>query len=298
MKEGVIKNIRRMIQYISASILPKEMLQIIYSKAVIGYVPNLKEPKTFNEKLQWYKLYYCSNDSVVSMCADKYEVRKYIKDKGFVEYLNDLYGVWDRVSDIPWDNLPEKFVLKCTHGCAYNIICSDKNKFDRAVAIRKLNNWMKEDFGKYNLEFHYSSIKPRIICEKYLGGNMTDYKFFCFSGKMEFMYISEGLDHDDTATIAFFDSIGEPAKFRRSDYEVNVSATVPDEFQKLSSLSELLANEFPFVRVDWFVVENNIYFSEMTFVPCAGMMPFDPKEYDVILGELFKLPEKKILGRT
>lgn len=254
---------------------------------MIGYIPNLKKPKTFNEMIQWYKLYYCPKSDLITKCADKYEVREYLESQGYGQYLNELYGVWDDVEDIAWDQLPNQFVLKCTHGCAYNIICKNKEELDFNKTKKKLKKWMKEDFGKFNLETHYSKIKPRIICEKFLGGNMVDYKFFCFDGKSQFMYISEGLDHDDTATIAFFDNKGNKAKFRRKDYRVNSNAVVPEEFDKLQQLSEELSKEFPFVRVDWFIVEGKVCFSEFTFAPCAGMMPFLPEEYDEIAGSYF-----------
>lgn len=294
MKDGMLKRIRRKGQYIAAAILPDEFLNGIYSKAVIGYKGNLKNPQTFNDKMQWYKLFYCANNKLVSQCADKYEVRPYLEAKGCGEYLNELYGVWDNEKDICWDNLPNQFVLKCTHGCAYNIICPDKSCLDVEASRKKISKWMHEDFGRFNLERHYSHMKPRIICEKYLGGNMTDYKFFCFNGKVEFMYISEGLDHDDTATIAFFDRDGNPSPFRRNDYAVNVEAKIPKEFRQLLDLSEKLAEDFPFVRVDWFDVGGKIYFSELTFVPCAGMMPFNPQEYDHKCGKLLDLTNAKV----
>lgn len=285
MKAGVLKQIRRKGQYFASYIIPNYFLNRIYSKAVIGYSSNLKNPKTFNEKLQWYKLYYCPNNDLVVKCADKYEVRQFLEEKGFASYLNELYGVWENVEDVPWEELPEQFVLKCTHGCAYNIICDDKRNLNITNAKKKVKKWMKEDFGRFNLEYHYSKMKRRIICEKYLGPNMTDYKFFCFNGKVEFMYISEGLDNDDTATIAFFNRDGSKAEFYRDDYAVNKKAKVPDSFEQLCKLSEEISQGFPFVRVDWFDLKGKIYFSEMTFVPCAGMMPFNPKEYDLKMGE-------------
>lgn len=289
MKDGLLKRIRRKAQYCASYIVPNKVLNGIYSKAVIGYKPDLKNPKTFNEKMQWYKLNYCADNMLVSQCADKYAVRSYITEHECGEYLNELYGAWNNVDEIPWDDLPEQFALKCSHGCAYNIICKDKRNLDIDDAKRKLKKWLKEDFSRFNLELHYRNMEHKIVCEKYLGGNMTDYKFFCFNGKVEFMYISEGLDHDDTATIAFFDRDGHPAKFRRDDYDVNRNARIPKEFEKMCHLSEKLAEPFPFVRVDWFDVDGKIYFSELTFVPCAGIMPFNPKEYDLICGEMLKL---------
>lgn len=286
---GVFYSLRRKAQCIACDIIPHTLLSRLYSKAVIGYQSNLTNPKTFNEKIQWYKLFYCPKKDLISKCADKYAVREYLENKGYGEYLNDIFGVWDSEDAIPWDRMPNQYVLKCTHGCAYNIICPDRKSVEVEKAKKKLHKWMKEDFGKFNLELHYSKIRPRIICEKFLGGNMTDYKFFCFNGRVEFMYISEGLDHDDTATIAFFNRNRSPAAFHRDDYAVNVNAVVPPQFDKILKLSEELAVDFPFVRVDWFVVNEKIYFSEFTFAPCAGMMQFNPKEYDLKTGELFDL---------
>ena len=124
---------------------------------------DLKNPRTFNEKLQWLKLYYYPQNDLAVKCADKYRVREYIKDKGYENTLVPLLGVWDNVEDIDWDSLPNKFVLKCNHGCAYNIVCNDKTEFDRIKAKKQLNKWLKEDFGAFNIEPHYSNIKKHKI---------------------------------------------------------------------------------------------------------------------------------------
>ena len=128
---------------------------------------NLKDPQTFNEKLQWLKLYYFPKDQLAIQCADKYAVRNYIKAKGYSDKLVPLVGSWKEAKDIEWDKLPEKFVLKCNHGCAYNLVCTDKNVLDKQSTIRQLDEWMKEDFGAFNIELHYSAIKQHmIICEE------------------------------------------------------------------------------------------------------------------------------------
>lgn len=285
MKQGILKTIRRKGQYIAYSLLPNEWLASLYFRAVLGYKPNFQDPQTFNEKLCWYKMKYCPYDETIISCADKFEVRKYIIDKGMGQYLNDLIGAWDNVDQIDWESLPHQFALKCSHGCAYNIICSNKDELDISRAKKQLSKWMKEDFGRYNIEPHYCKVPAHIICEKYLGAEMIDYKFYCCNGIVKFMYISQGLDHDDTATISFFDRKGSPLPYHRADYAVLEDAKIPDQFGKMLELSEQLASDFPFVRVDWFISEGNIYFSELTFTPCAGMTQFEPQEYDRILGK-------------
>ena len=133
--------------------------------------------------------------------ADKYKVREYVKKKGLGDILVPLIGHWDKPEDIDWDSLPDKFVLKCNHGCAYNILCNDKNKFDKVEATKRLKKWMKEDFGAFNIETHYSQIKPHITCEEFLGDCIVDYKFFCFNGEPKYIYVSSDLIHDREAQI-------------------------------------------------------------------------------------------------
>ena len=199
-RDSFLYNIRRKGQIIAHKIFPDEVLSKIYFKVVLGKKLNLKNPKTFNDKMQWLKLYYYPFNSTVVKCADKYAVRKYMEEKGYAKLLVPLIGYWDNADKIDWDKLPEKFVMKCNHGCAYNILCNDKRNFDTKKATYQLNKWMKEDFGAFNIENHYSKIQPHMItCEKFLGDNITDYKFFCFNGKPEFMYVSNDLVHDRQA---------------------------------------------------------------------------------------------------
>ena len=138
--------------------VPETTLVLNGDESLLGKL-DLKNPRTFNEKLQWLKLYYYPQNDLAVKCADKYRVREYIKDKGYENTLVPLLGAWDNVEDIDWDSLPNKFVLKCNHGCAYNIVCNDKTEFDRIKAKKQLNTWLKEDFGAFNIEPHYSNIK-------------------------------------------------------------------------------------------------------------------------------------------
>ncbi|MBQ4528075.1 MAG: glycosyl transferase [Clostridia bacterium] len=292
MGKGLVYKIRRKCQVAALKLTSPEFMSKIYFKAVLGKKLNLKNPQTFNEKLQWLKLYEWPNNPIAVQCGDKFTVREYVEQKGMGEYLNDLIGVWENVDDIDWDSLPNQFAMKCTHGCAYNIICDDKSKLDIEKTKKTLKQWMKEDFGKFNVELHYSKMKPRIICEKFLGGNMVDYKFFCFKGKSEFMYIAQGFGKGDNEQITFFDKAGKKAPFGRSDYPVYEDATLPESYEKMKALSEELAKDLPFVRVDWFEVDGKIYFGELTFTPCGGLMKITPDEYDGIWGKLIDLDIK------
>lgn len=167
---GVFYKIRRWGQVKAYRFATPEFMSRLYFRIVLGYKLNLRNPRTFNEKMQWLKLYKWPDDPIAVQCADKYAVRKYIEEHRCGQYLVDLIGVWEDVDDIDWDKLPEQFAMKCTHGCGYNIICDSKKELDMKKTIRCLKKWMKEDFGRYNVEPHYSKIKPRIICEKFLGG--------------------------------------------------------------------------------------------------------------------------------
>lgn len=291
--KGMLYKLRRKMQVLMYDLTSPEFVSKIYFRKVVGYKLNLKKPHTFNEKIQWLKLYEWPNNELAIKCADKYGVRDYLKDKHMDKYLNELLGVWNNADDINFDKLPKQFALKCTHGCGYNIIVDDKETLDIEKTRKQLNKWLKEDFGKFNAEPHYSKMKPKIICEKYLGGNITDYKFYFFNGKFEFMYIASGFGKGDDERITMFDKEGNIAPFRRTDYKIMPDAKLPKHFEEMKKLGVELAKDFVFVRVDWFEENNKIYFGELTFTPCGGMMKIEPIEYDEILGEKLIINEKK-----
>ena len=253
---------------------------------------NLKNPQTFNEKIQWCKLYYYPRSKRVVTCADKYAVREYIKRKGYGETLTPLLGVWDNANDIEWNKLPDQFVLKCNHGCAYNIVVPDKRKLDKAKATKQLNDWLKEDFGAFNIELHYSKIKPhKVICEEFLGESITDYKFFCFNGEPKYIYVSNDLIHDRQAQIGFFYLDGTKMPLTRDDYTDIPEVKLPPFFDEMTQMAKKLSQDFPFVRVDFFIANGRYYFAELTFTPGAGMMPFNPEKYDLEWGKMLDISE-------
>ena len=286
MKRSIIYKIRRKLQILFFNCFSHERVSKTYFKIVMKYKLNLKDPKTFNEKIQWLKLYEWPINDLAIKCSDKYLVREYLEENGLQAYENKLLGVYDNAKDIDWSKLPDKFVLKCNHGCAYNIICTDKNKLDKKKAVKTLNKWLKEDFGKFNAEIHYSRIKPKIICEEYLGDNLEDYKFFCFNGKFKLLYIAVDSESEiNKEREAFFDENGNLLDLLNSDYGFYKEAKLPNNFAELAKISEQLSKPFPFVRVDWYIKNGKVTFGELTFTPSGGMMKLSPIEYDTKLGD-------------
>lgn len=291
-RTSFIYKLRRKVQNLAHKCISDEALSKFYFKIVLKKSLDLKNPKTFNEKLQWLKLYYFPYDKNVVQCSDKYAVREYIKDKGYGNTLVPLINAWKRPEDIDWEELPSKFVLKCNHGCAYNILCGDKDNFDTVSASKQLKQWLKEDFGAFNIEIHYSQIKEHLItCEEYLGDCITDYKFFCFNGKPHCMYVSNDLVHDRQAQIGFFYLDGTKMPLKRDDYTDIESVELPAFFDEMKEMATVLAKDFPFVRVDFFIANNTYYFAELTFTPGACMMPFNPEKYDLEWGNMLDISE-------
>lgn len=284
MKEGRIYNLRRKCQALAYGILSKERISKIYFSHVLGYKLNLDDPKTFNEKLQWLKLYEWPNNDIAIQCGDKYTVREYVEKKGCGEYLNELLYVWDSVDEIDWDSLPQQFALKCTHGCRYNIICSDKDKLNIDEAKKKLKRWMKEDFGKFNAEPHYSKMKPRIVCDKFLGSDIVNYNIFCVNGKPELISVIQGLSAGKDETLTYYYADGTIAPFKSAAYPIS-SESLPECIETMKNVATKLAEDVPFVRVDFYYVDGKILLSEMTFTPGRATIPFSPITYDKVLGD-------------
>ena len=284
MKHGIAYKIRRKLQVLAYKLTSPEFVSKFYFKHVLGYKLNLDNPKTLNEKIQWLKLYEWPNNPIAIQCASKYNVRQYVEEKGCGKYLNELLHVWDDVKDIDWDALPEQFVLKCTHGCGYNIICSDKSKLDINEAKKKLKTWMREDFSKFNAEPHYSKIKPQIVSDKFLGSDIVNYNIFCFNGEPLFICVADGLGACVDETMTHYYANGSLAPFKRKDYAVG-AISLPGCIEEMKDVARTLSAEVPFVRVDFYLVDGKIYISELTFTPCGGLIPFEPIEYDSQLGE-------------
>ncbi len=255
---------------------------------------NLENPQTYNEKIQWLKLY--DSTPLKTRLADKYLVRGWIAEKIGEEYLIPLLGVYDKFDDIDFDKLPEKFVIKTNHDSGSYRIVTDKSKFDVAEARNFFNEKMRTNFAFWaGLQLHYKNIVPKIIIEKYLensDNDLHDYKFWCFNGEVK--YIEFMSDRKKRLKVTYYDPelnrmpFGELYPQHESDIEK------PDNLKHMINLAEKLAAGFSHVRVDFYRLnDGTIKFGEMTFTPSNGTVKWNPPEYDKIIGDLIKLPEKR-----
>lgn len=290
-----IKIINRLASKNMIPISDATYLKMLY-KERMGKKINLKNPQTFNEKLNWLKLY--DRKDIYTTMVDKFEAKQYVAKLIGDSYIIPTIGKWDKFDDIDFENLPDKFVLKCTHDSGGLAICRDKKTFDREAARNKINRSLKHNFYYATREWPYKNVKPRIIAEEYLENikdrGLIDYKFFCFNGIPKFIYISEGLENHATASISFLDMDFERTNFKRKDYkEYEKLPDKPKNFEKMKELAMILSKNVAFLRVDFYEVNDKIFFSELTFYPCSGFIPFEPEKYDLIIGNMLELPNKE-----
>ncbi|WP_434167458.1 ATP-grasp fold amidoligase family protein [Peribacillus frigoritolerans] len=278
------------------SFLPeKTMIKLIYLIKT-GRKPNLNQPKRYTEKLQWYKLNY--RDPLMTKCADKFEVRNYVKSKGYESILNQLYGVYDNVEEINFNSLPNSFAIKANNGSGTNIFVNDKSEVDIEEIKKQLVIWLRPKKKSVYKEWCYYNIKPKIVIEKLierdLNNDLPDYKFFCFNGKVYCLYtMIDYTDNHDNGKLGFYDSNFNKLPYRRSDYgEIKSHIQKPKNFEKMVEIAEKLSEDFPHVRVDFYNVNGKIIFGELTFYNAGGYTTFVPDEFDFILGDQFVLQKK------
>ena len=259
-------------------------------KLMMGYKLNLDTPQTFNEKLQWLKLYDRNPD--YTKMVDKYEVRKYIKEKIGEEYLIPLIGVYDKFDDIDFDKLPNQFVIKCTHDSGGLVICKDKNNLHVKAAKKKINKFMKRNYYKVHREWPYKNVKPRIIIEKYMedtkAKELVDYKFMCFDGEPKLSFTCSER-YNNGLKVTFFDLDWNKLPFERHYPSSNKKIIKPINYDLMLKFSKILSDDIPFVRVDWYEINGKLYFGELTFYPGSGYEEFTPSKYDKIIGDFIKL---------
>ncbi len=251
---------------------------------------HINNPRTFSEKIQYLKKHPVIKNG--RCLADKYDVREYIKNKIGDEYLIPLVGkgVYNTVDEINFDELPNQFVFKLTKGAGYNIICPDKAKLDMQEALKKMKYWLTVNPYYFSREWQYKG-KAKIICEKMLEYNMTDYKFFCFHGQP--IYVELYMDRFTEHKKLFYDMNWNKMDFTTAGDYSNIEVDKPKEFNELYRIAEILAEDYPFVRVDLYVYEGDVYFGEITLHPAGGYTPITPYEWDIKLGELIDLKSKK-----
>lgn len=282
---------------------PKRLIKVLGDKGVFNFIPdkpylkmvywaetgkklNLDNPKTYNEKLQWLKLH----DKKPEYCTyvDKYDVRSYIRETIGDHYLVPLLGVYNSIEEIDWASLPNQFVLKCTHGSGSNIICTDKSKLDIKDAEKKINKWMKKNWYWFGREWPYKNLKPRIICEKYLQDDITDYKFMCFHGEPKVIQVHR--NRQTNHTLDFYDINWNKTEIRRHQDISDEKLPKPKRFDEMISIARKLSENEIHVRIDLFEVDGKIYFSEKTYYSASGFSLFEKDEYDELLGSWIQLP--------
>lgn len=269
----------------------------IWFKRRTGENLDLEHPKTFNEKIQWLKLY--DSTPLKTRLADKYLVRDWVKEKIGEEHLIPLLGVWDHFDEIDFDKLPEQFVLKANHGCSYNMIVKDKSKLDLDAARKKFDRWLQTNYAfSAGLELHYMNIPPKIIAEQYIEelGRLYDYKLMCFGGEVKFLFVITGRDQNNTIGRSHrrtlftknWERMPVQMLYAPAEYEI----PRPQGLDQMIRLAETLSQGFATVRVDFYEVSGHVYFGEMTFTSDSGRAKTIPEEFGHEMGGWIQLPPK------
>ncbi len=261
-----------------------------YYKKLSGKILNLTNPCTFSEKLQWYKLHH--HDPLMQQCADKVDVREYVRSCGLHDLLNEQYNVYYNVNEINIDDLPNQFVLKSAHGSAQIIIVKEKSQVCWWQARLMMHSWLHQHIAWSGREWVYEHLKRRIIAEKYLedeSGELQDYKFFCFNGQPKFMQLERGRFGKEHIR-NFYDMEWKLLPFGKGmPPNTEIQVPIPLQFDRMKQIASVLSKPFQFVRVDLYQANSKIYFGELTFFPAGGMPNFCPPEYDQIVGEYWNL---------
>lgn len=283
----------RILRYLR--IVPDSLMVKLQYRVKMKRKLNLKNPKRFTEKLQWYKVNY--RNSLLTKCADKYKVREYIESKGLKDILVDLYAVYDDPETINIEGLPEKFVIKTTNGSGTNVLCKKKSSVDLDKVKHDLCIWLKRDNFAVGREWSYKGIKPRIIIEEYLEDNdnnfdgLNDYKFMCFNGKIACVFVYTDRLSPTGMKSGIYSREFQPIPYKRTGLnEINTLLEPPPGYEYMIKIAETLSEDFPHVRVDLYNVNGKIFFGELTFYHASGYVEFEPDEFDFILGEKFELP--------
>lgn len=260
-------------------------------RAYLGHELDLDNPSTYNEKLQWLKLY--DRNPLYTKLVDKAEVKPWVAERIGWEHVVPTYGVWNSFDEIDFDLLPERFVLKCTHDSGGLAVCRNQSTFDFDAARRKIGRALSRNFFWSGREWPYRDVKPRILAEQYLDSDgsagLTDYKFMCFDGKVRCVFTCIGRAEGDVR-VDFFDRYWNHLPFTRNSPNADVPPEAPENLEGLISAAQELASGIPFVRVDFYEVAGKSLFGEMTFYPGSGFYGFEPYEWDERFGSWIELP--------
>lgn len=297
MKKSSFRKIGKKFWLVLSPIIYKSspvMASKILYRLSTGKKINLDTPKDFNEKLMWLKLNW--QHPLVVKCADKYEMREYVENLGYLDILPELYGVYDNIEDIKWNDFPGKFALKCTHGCGFNIICNDKNKLDVSKAKKSIKKWMKTRYVFEAIEIQYDKMKPRIICEKYIetsaGILPNDYKIYCFNGEPRLTLVCT--ERSETVKLDFMDSEWNVMDIGADGWGSGTIPKKPSCYEDMLRICRDLAKPFPFVRIDFYDLNGKPILGEMTYTPAGCAARYYNENGLNLLGEYIELPAKCI----
>lgn len=277
-------------------ILPDDVYLKKKFQKSFGYPINLERPQTFNEKLQWLKIY--DRKPIYTTMVDKYAVKDYVASIMGEEHIIPTLGVWDRFDDIDFDSLPNQFVLKCTHDSGGLVICKDKSTLDKGAAKKKLNRSLRTNYYDRFREWPYKDVKPRIIAEKYMEDSLTselrDYKFFCFNGVPKIILVCRDRFSELGLTEDFFDQDWNHLDVQRVQHP-NSSERMerPEELDEMLELARILSKDIPFLRSDFYIIGGKVFFGELTFFPASGFEKFVPESFDKEMGDWITLPTNR-----
>lgn len=263
----------------------------------LGYTPDLDNPRSMNEKIFWMKLNY--HDPMVTVCCDKFAVKDYVSEKLGEGYVVPTIASWEDPADIDFDALPNQFVLKVNWSSGYNIIVKDKSQLNIQEATEQIRHWMEPAQNSYFQTFNwgYKDMKPVVYAETYMeqfDGQLYDYKFYCCNGEVKFLFIATDRHKDGKLTYTFFDPDFHKLPFTYGNKSSVEGLQKPKFFEEMIRCAQILAQPFPFVRVDFYETGNKIYVGEMTFYSGGGILPFNPEEWDYKLGSLIHLPNHEM----
>lgn len=271
-------------------------------KNIFGFKLNLRNPKTFNEKLQWKKFF--DKNPIYTLCSDKHLVREYVEKKIGKEYLIPLLYVTEDPEVIPFEKIKYPCVIKPNHGCSRNIFVYDKKDIDSKKIINECKNWLRENYYYYGKEWQYKNIKPKIVIEKLLLDDKNnipnDYKFHCFDGKVEFIQVDSDRFGDHKRTMFGTNWSKMPFIYspvikstRLPELKEDLAISKPILLKQMLEIAGILSSNFDYVRVDLYTLNQKIYFGELTFTSGSGFIPLLPNKYDLVYGEKLKLKYEK-----
>ena len=295
--ERILKNPRLYMIIALGRLLPDALwadrlyIRLLYANKMKKWL-DFDNPQTFNEKLQWLKLY--NRKPEYTNMVDKYEAKKFVASIIGEEHIIPTLGVWDSFDEIDFDRLPDQFVLKCTHDSGGLVICRDKSKLDKGKARKMIRHCLKRNYYRNTREWPYKNVRPRVLAEQYMvdesGYELKDYKLMCFNGKVRCTFACSQRDSKDGLCINTYDRDWNPMPFGRENVRNSEELPKPSCYDRMVELAEILSDGIPFIRVDFYQINGKPYIGELTFFPASGMKRFDPESWDTIMGDWLQLP--------